>query len=210
VSIKKLVIYGAGGHASVVLDAYLANPAKIGELEVVDGDAVKSGSTLLGYPVIAPFTLCEIANHLFHVGIGDNRKRENIYSALLKAGGEAQAVAHPRATISLNAVIRSGCFLAAQAIVGPRSELGQGTIVNHGAVVDHDCILGSFCHIAPNASLGGGAKLADGVFVGAGANILPGVKIGAWAVIGAGAVVLRDVESSAVMIGIPAKKKANI
>lgn len=208
--IKGRFIYGAGGHASVVLDAFLANSVKTGELQVVDGDPNRAGLLLLNYPVVAPFPFERIANQIFHVAIGDNVNRAHIYSALSKAGGEAYVIAHPHATISVNAIVRSGCFLAARAVVGPRTDLGEGTIVNHGAVVDHDCIIGPFCHIAPNASLGGGAKLAQGAFVGAGANILPGIKVGAWAVIGAGAVVVRDVQDGDVMIGVPAERKASI
>ena len=34
--------------------------------------------------------------------------------------------------------------------------VSESTIINHAAVVDHDCSIGSYCHIAPNATVGGG------------------------------------------------------
>lgn len=54
-------------------------------------------------------------------------------------------------------------------------------------------------------------RIGDGVFIGYGAVILPNVTIGARAVIGAGAVVTRDVPEYAVVSGNPAKvvKKYN-
>ena len=45
----------------------------------------------------------------------------------------------------------------------------------------------------------------DDVWIGASATILPGVKIGKGAIIGAGAVVTRNVEPYTVVAGIPAK-----
>ena len=42
-------------------------------------------------------------------------------------------------------------------------------------------------------------------WIGMGAMILPGVQVGDGAVIGAGAVVVRDVEAYAVVVGNPAK-----
>jgi len=53
--------------------------------------------------------------------------------------------------------------------------------------------------------------LGDDCWIGAGAIILPGVKIGKMAIVGAGAVVVKDVEDFSVVAGVPAKviKKLN-
>ncbi len=48
-------------------------------------------------------------------------------------------------------------------------------------------------------------SIADGVWIGGGALILPGVSIGENAVVGAGAVVTRDVEANTVVVGNPAR-----
>lgn len=47
--------------------------------------------------------------------------------------------------------------------------------------------------------------IGDHVWIGSNATILPGVTIGEWAVVAAGAVVARDVESYTVVGGVPAK-----
>ena len=52
----------------------------------------------------------------------------------------------------------------------------------------------------------GSIIIADEVWIGAGVTILPGVRIGEGSVIGAGAVVIEDVESYSVYAGVPAKK----
>ena len=50
-----------------------------------------------------------------------------------------------------------------------------------------------------------GAIIEDHVTVGAGANILPGIRIGENSIIGASALVTKDVPPDSVMMGIPAK-----
>jgi len=52
----------------------------------------------------------------------------------------------------------------------------------------------------------GGIQIEDGVWIGATVTILDGVKIGKGAVVAAGAVVNKDVQSYTIVGGIPAKK----
>lgn len=48
--------------------------------------------------------------------------------------------------------------------------------------------------------------IEDEVWIGAGVIILPGVQIGRCAIIGAGSVVMKDVEPYSIYAGVPAKK----
>ena len=51
-------------------------------------------------------------------------------------------------------------------------------------------------------------RIDDDVWIGANATILPGVHIGHGAIIGAGAVVTRDVKPYSIVCGVPAKSLA--
>jgi len=50
-----------------------------------------------------------------------------------------------------------------------------------------------------------GIKIEDDVWIGAGAKVLDGVKIGKGSVIGAGAIVTKDIPPYSVAVGVPAK-----
>jgi acetyltransferase-like isoleucine patch superfamily enzyme len=96
--------------------------------------------------------------------------------------------------------------VCAGAIVQPGASIGSHTIINTGASVDHDCGIGDFVHIAPGVHLAGGVRIAEGAFLGIGAGVLPNVCVGEWAVLGAGAVAIRDVGARSVAVGVPATR----
>ena len=79
------------------------------------------------------------------------------------------------------------------------------SIVNTGASVDHDCVVGDHSHISPQACLAGNVWLGEEVMIGIGAMIVPGRRIGARTVVGAGAVVTRDLPDGVVAWGCPAR-----
>jgi acetyltransferase EpsM len=78
-------------------------------------------------------------------------------------------------------------------------------MANRHASAGHDCVFGDFCTIGPSSTVCGGCILEDGVYVGAGAVVLPKIRIGRNSVVGAGAVVTRDVPSHTAVAGNPAK-----
>lgn len=190
-------IYGAGGHGRVVLDAMQnANVACEGFID--DRPIVTCAG--LGVNRLSHFNSSTI---FLHLAIGHCKTRELI--AVNLADSNFYSVIHYAAIVSKTAQIGLGSFLAAQSIIAPDAKIGHHCIINHAAVVDHDCIIGDYCHIAPLAGLGGGVKVGKGVLIGAGAIILPGLTIEDYAIIGAGAVVTRNVAAGITLVGNPAK-----
>lgn len=113
----------------------------------------------------------------------------------------------PKAIYALNRVV-FGVVLPASATLGKRVVLGYmglGTVIHARAVIGDQVVIG------PNVTIGGRSGLRDvpiiedDVFIGAGARILGPVRVGRGAVIGANAVVIKDVPENAVVAGIPAK-----
>ena len=75
--------------------------------------------------------------------------------------------------------------------------IGEKTLVARGAVVlSHDFSRGFRGH----------TRIGHYCLIGANAIVLPGVTIGDHVVVGAGAVVTKDVESNSLVVGNPARK----
>ena len=101
-------------------------------------------------------------------------------------------------------------------------EIGRGSLLNQGATlhaeqhihVGRDALIGehvaihdtSFHPVCPQSGVRTQPVwIGDNVWLGHRAVILPGVTIGDHAVVGAGAVVTRDVPARSVVVGVPAQ-----
>lgn len=120
--------------------------------------------------------------------------------------------AHLREGTRLGAdvVVGAGCGIGRDVEIGERVRLQNTTIVGPKTRIEPDCFLGPGVQILTGRSMGRAPRreapvLRRGCQVGAGAKIMPGVEIGEESVVGAGAVVLSDVPSGAVVRGIPAQ-----
>jgi len=124
-----------------------------------------------------------------------------------------------------NAVIGFGVEIADYVVIGSNcyigawSKIGESSRLQHGVFLPNGSILGKKVFIGPNVTFTDDRYpkcgninykadppiIEDEAAVGAGATILPGVRIGKGAMVGAGAVVTRDVEPYETVVGCPAE-----
>ena len=97
-----------------------------------------------------------------------------------------------------------GAFMQLNSFISSDVTVGKGVRLNYGATAMHDCKLGDFVTLAPQCMLLGGVTVGDMSYVGSGATVLPLVKVGRKCMIGAGAVVTKDVQDNSTVKGVPA------
>lgn len=125
----------------------------------------------------------------------------------------------------LNARIEPGAILRENVTIGNRAVIMMGAIINIGAsigdetMVDMGAVLGGCVQVGKRCHIGAGAVLAgviepanaqpviieDDVLIGANVVILEGIHIKKGAIVGAGAIVTKDVEENCVVAGNPAR-----
>jgi len=113
-------------------------------------------------------------------------------------------------TVDVGVVVGDRCKVQNGALLYRGVQLGDGVFVGPAAVLTNDR--------RPRAVNPEGALLAagdwkispivvdDGASIGANATVVAGVRVGRWAMVGAGAVVTRDVAPHALVVGVPARQ----
>ena len=112
-------------------------------------------------------------------------------------------------TVDVGVVIGDRCKVQNAALLYSGLTLGDGVFVGPAAVFTNDR---SPRAVTPSGEPRSAAQwqhgtivVGDGASIGANATVVTGIRIGAWAMIGAGAVVARDVEAHALTLGVPAR-----
>lgn len=194
-----MYLYGASGHAKVVMDILRANNITIEG--VVDDNP--NLTELCGVPVL------HNANRLspLIISIGNCGIRKMIAEKLNCKFGMA---IHPSAIISESASIGEGSVVMAGAVINAEAKIGKHCIVNTKASVDHECVIGDFCHIAPGCIISGDVHIGEETWVGVGTTIIQGVHVGKNCFIGAGSVIVRNIPDNSKAYGVPCRVISNL
>ncbi len=204
---REIIVFGAGGHAKVVIDALERAGSRMA-ISLADDRPELRGQDFFGYQVIGGRSALLERNRPYPeaiAAIGHNAARSEVSAWLQKNGFALTTVIHPAACIGRGCDIGPGSFIAAGAVLNPDSSIGEAVIINTGSTVDHDCVLGNAVHVAPGCHLCGNVTIGQGTLIGAGSVIIPGVRIGAHVVVGAGSVVREDIADGLRVAGVPAR-----
>lgn len=202
-----MVIVGASGHAKVVADVVETHGLHqiVGFLD----DGKEIGAAVAGYSVIGKSAdlphLPSIEGVI--VAIGDNAIRAKVVSKIKDIAPHVQFVSavHPKAAVSKHSTIGPGTVVMAGAVVNPSCVIGGHCIVNTGATIDHDSSMSDFSSLAPGVVTGGKCRIGKFSAISIGAILKHGVTIGDDTVIGASALILKDVPSNTVCYGTPGR-----
>jgi UDP-perosamine 4-acetyltransferase len=201
----KLIIFGAGGHASKIVQ--LAEELNIKVAGYISTEPV--GTILHGYPVLGSLNDFMQNPKTFsikvHIAIGEIWVRKRIFQSLRKLDVEILSIVAPQSWVSKNVTILPGTCIMQNAVIQPNCHVGHACIVDTGAIIEHDTYVGDLTNISPGAILCGGVSLGEGTIIGAGATIIEKTQIGRHSLIGAGSVVLQDIPENSVAVGVPAK-----
>lgn len=206
---NKVLIFGAGGHAKVVMD--IVEKGNLYEIAfLVDDNPTLKGKNIFGYRVLggkadlrAQIDRTTVHNAL--VAIGNNPVRTQIAQWLWKNGFQLITAIHPSAQVARGVSVGPNTVVMAAAVINADTVLGHSVIINTAASVDHDCVIGDATHVAPGCHLCGSVTVGAHTLIGAGTTVIRGITIGENAVIGAGSVVVQDIPANVSARGNPAR-----
>lgn len=204
---EDVFVFGAGGHAKVVLDV-IEKQGLYRTVGLFDDNASLQGTEFYGYQVIGgrEKLLADNRSPTLRrciVAIGDNRARLELAEWMSRNGFELVTAVHCSSQVARGVILGGNTVIMAGTVINSDTTIRDSVIINTAATVDHDCLIHSGVHIAPGCHLCGGVTVGKESFLGAGTIIIPGITVGAHAVIGAGSVVVNDVPDHAVAKGVP-------
>lgn len=205
----KIAIFGTGGFGREtllcimdVLDTQKKN-AKDYVLFVVD-DEYLSEKEIMGINVI-PFSTFNPNNYLAFISLGDPKLREIIKNRF-PSNTKYATIVHPTATVSDWVKLDEGTIITAGSILTCNIEMGKHVHINLHTTIGHDCIIGDYFTSAPAVNISGNCKIGKNVYMGTNAAIKNGISICDNAIIGMGAIVVKNIVEEGTYVGNPAKK----
>lgn len=133
--------------------------------------------------------------------------RKMLFLAYKNAGFTFETIISPNASISKTASIGECCMIQNGCNISSNVKIGNGVRVNSLANVMHDNIIGDFSTIAPSSVILGRCIIGNEVYVGSNATILPTISVCSCSIVGAGAVVTKNVKANTIVVGVPAVPK---
>ncbi len=202
---NKLLIIGASGHGKVVADIAI-KMNKWQSISFLDDD--KSFKSSMGLKVIGTSedVFAHIDEYEIFVGIGNNTTRQKIHEILETFGASIPVLIHPNAVIGNQVEIGNGTAVMAGTVVNCCTKIGKSCIINTGSTIDHDNCIEDFVHISPGAHLAGTVKVGQGSWLGIGSIVSNNITITNGCKVGAGSVVVKDINETGIYIGVPARR----
>ena len=98
-----------------------------------------------------------------------------------------------------------GNIICAGNILTTSINIGSFNYINLSCTIGHDSFIGDYNVINPTVNISGGVKMENEILLGTGSQILQYKNLDSNCVVGAGAVVTKDVSKKTTVVGMPAK-----
>lgn len=205
----KSVIIGAGTYGEVYL-AYLQE-AGVEIVGFLDDDPKFIGGSVRGVPVLGGISMMATIKQTHGVEavycpLGNNKLRVKFLSMAKEYGLQTPNYIHPSVIISPNVTIGNGVYILLGTSIMPHTVIKDYVMISMNVSPAHHNVLDEGVFLSTGCNFGASIHAHQYVYCGIASTIMTGLhELGEDCLIGAGAVVIKDVPEKAVMAGVPAK-----
>ncbi|MEA1988089.1 MAG: acetyltransferase [Pseudomonadota bacterium] len=208
-----LLLIGGGGHCASLIDV-IESTEQYQIAGIVEAPGVQQ-TEFMGYPIVGTDDdledlIRQTPNCVITVGqlkTADLRKK--LYKKVLACGGQLPVIVSPLAHVATQTEIGAGTVVMHFALVNSLAKVGDNCIINNYASIEHGSSIGAHCHLSTRSIVNGDCHIGHSCFLGSSATILQGKSIASETVIGAGALVTKDISQAGLYLGSPAKLSSN-
>lgn len=208
---KDLIIFGASGFGREVAWAAERQNKEAPTWNILgfmDDDESIQGAEINSYKVLGRSSdVCNYPEAFFVVAVGASRTREKIVSNMKAINPDIKfgTVIDPSVEMSDLVTIGEGSIICAHTIITVNIQIGSHVIINLDCTIGHDAILHDFVTLYPSVNVSGITDIGHAVELGTGMQIIQGKSVGDYSIVGAGAVVVKDIPAKCTAVGSPAK-----
>lgn len=210
-SMRDLIIIGIGGcgrEAAWIAEKINKNSPTWNVLGFVDDDPAAQNMVINGYPVLGTLeSITSYPDAWYICAIGASRTKEKVVRRMktLLPGVHFATIIDPSVEISEYVSIGEGTIVSAHAVITVNITIGSHVLVEPDCTIGHDAVIHDFVTLYPSVNVSGSTEIGYCTELGVGMQIIQGKRIGDYCIIGAGAVVIRDIPSKCTAVGSPAK-----
>ncbi|SEQ20906.1 sugar O-acyltransferase, sialic acid O-acetyltransferase NeuD family [Lachnospiraceae bacterium NE2001] len=208
---KDLIIIGASGFGREV--AWLVERINKKEqtwnlLGFLDDNEEIQCTTVNGYPVLGTIhSVTDYQDAYYVCAIGASKVREKVINRVKEINPNIKfgTVIDPSVEMSDLVTIGEGTIICAHTIITVNINIGNHVIINLDCTVGHDAIIKDFVTMYPSVNISGISTIGYCTELGTGMQIIQAKSIGDYTIVGAGAVVVKDIPAKCTAVGSPAK-----
>lgn len=206
----KVGIFGSSGFAREVAD--IATSCGYTPCLIVEPNIFNKVNIPSGYQSISEDALMHNNFDGYAIGIGSNHIRKKIFSNYNDLNWIN--LIHPSVTFGFNMRQELSSAIGLVACAGVRItnsiRIGNFVILNLNSTIGHDCIIENFVNLSPGAHVSGNVNIGELTWLGTNCSINNGkpndkLNIVSDIIIGSGAVVTKNLDTSGTYVGCPAK-----
>lgn len=203
---KKIAVFGAGAFGRDVL-SLISDSGLIGRVGCLyESDSIWTKRTVVGFEV-KPLSLFDAHKEVAVIAVGSSAGRREI-SRSLPQNTTYITLTHPNVPIGPRTEIGAGTVICAGSIISPDVTIGEHVQLNHSTTIAHDSVLEDFVTAAPAVHVSGHCRIGHDSYLGTNACLRDRITITANTTIGMGSVVVQSIKKSGTYAGNPARELA--
>lgn len=205
----KSIIIGAGTYGQTYASYLTESGVEI--VGFIDDDPTLCGTEVMGIPVIGNFD-CLKQNSFkeriknVYCPIGDNAIREQYLSESKDLGYHIPSFFHRSVDIGPDVQMGEANYVLAGSVIMPHTITSDYLMVSMGTTIGHHVTIEKSVFISSGVRIGANLSIKEYAYIGIGATVMSNIgEIGEEALIGAGSVIIRNVEAKTTVVGNPGR-----
>ena len=208
---KPIIIVGAGGFGREVeyLIETINEASPTWDIKGYVDDSVPAGTKIGNSSVLGNLDYLKRVDTSVSlvIAIGSAKTRKKIYERI----DSINVFNYPNlidseVRVSKRVTLGKGCIICAGCLLTVDITLGDFVILNLGCTVGHDAQIAEFVTVYPSVNISGRVSICCNTEVGTGTQIIQGTKVAESCIVGAGTVIVKDIEEQGTYVGVPARK----